>query len=54
MSTTKIVDLSRYQAGFDFFAFQQGGGLAVVSHRRTRSNLALAYRGPGPFHNALE
>jgi GH25 family lysozyme M1 (1,4-beta-N-acetylmuramidase) len=30
MSTPKIVDLSRYQDGFDFFSFQQGGGIAVI------------------------
>jgi lysozyme len=30
MSSPKIVDLSRYQAGFAFVSFQQGGGLAVI------------------------
>jgi GH25 family lysozyme M1 (1,4-beta-N-acetylmuramidase) len=30
MSAPKIVDLSKYQAGFDFFAFQQSGGIAVI------------------------
>jgi lysozyme len=28
--TCKIVDISRYQDGFDFFEFQQSGGIAVI------------------------
>jgi lysozyme len=30
MADPKIVDLSRYQAGFDFKAFAAGGGIAVI------------------------
>jgi lysozyme len=30
MTDVKIVDLSKWQEGFDFFSFQQGGGIAVI------------------------
>jgi len=36
----KVVDLSRYQAGFDFEAFAEGGGIAVICKASEGSTIA--------------
>ena len=40
MSAPKIVDLSRYQVGFDFLSFKQGGGIAVICKASEGASLA--------------
>jgi lysozyme len=40
MSAPKIVDLSKWQEGFDFFSFQQSGGIAVICKASEDDNIA--------------